>query len=157
MADAAPAEVPVPVVKLSPKWTTILASPLLYAMIVPLVVVDICLELYHRVAFPILGIPTVPRKHYIKIDRHLLPYLPAIVKLACIYCGYANGLLQYAGRIAGDTERYFCPIKHQAAADFHPPPHHRNFAEYGDARGFRELWEAGGRLEDKGTRSHPEP
>jgi hypothetical protein len=126
-------------------------------MIVPLVLLDIFLELYHRIAFPILGIPTVPRRRYIKIDRHLLPYLPAIVKLACVYCGYANGLLQYAARIAGDTERYFCPIKHQASAEFDQPPHHRHFAEYGDAQGFRRLWEAEEWRKEKETGRQSEP
>lgn len=153
MVDVARVEAPIPVVKLSPKWTTLLASPLLYAMIVPLILMDIFLELYHRLAFPILGIPTVRRGHYIKLDRQLLPYLPAILKVACAYCGYANGLIQYAARIAGDTELYFCPIKHQAVADFHPPPHHKSFIEYGDAEGFRQLWEAGERKKDRGSGS----
>jgi hypothetical protein len=157
MVEIAPVAAHVPVVKLSPRWTTILASPLLYAMIMPLVLVDIFLELYHRIAFPILGIPTVRRKQYIKIDRHLLPYLPAILKVACAYCGYANGLLQYAARIAGETERYFCPIKHQAGADFHPPPHHRDFTEYGDAAGFRRRWEAGEGRKDQEALSQPGP
>ncbi len=157
MVDAARAGRTVPVVKLSPRWTTLLASPLLYAMVVPLVLLDISLECYHRLAFPILGIPTVPRGRYIKLDRHLLPYLPAILKVACAYCGYANGLIQYAARIAGDTELYFCPIKHQAAADFYQPPHHRGFADYGDAEGFRNLWEAQDRPKDEGTGNHPEP
>ncbi|TAJ26846.1 MAG: hypothetical protein EPO64_05950 [Nitrospirae bacterium] len=153
MAKAEPVGAPVPTVKFAPKWTTVVAAPLLYAMIVPLIFVDISLEFYHRLAFPILGIPTVSRGSYIKLDRHLLPYLPFILKLACIYCGYANGLVQYAARIAGDTERYFCPIKHQAAAEFHPPPHHQDFIEYGDAEGFRKRWEAAGRVKDKETGS----
>lgn len=136
----ATADVPGVVVKLMPEWTTILASPILYMMILPLVLLDLSLELYHRLVFPILGIPLVPRRSYIKLDRHLLPYLPLALKVACAYCGYANGLLRYAARIAGDTEAYFCPIKHQAAADFHPPFHHQGFADYGDAAGFRQLW-----------------
>ncbi|MBM4123628.1 MAG: hypothetical protein FJ246_01520 [Nitrospira sp.] len=151
MAKAAPVDALVPIVKLAPKWTTLVASPLLYAMIVPLVFLDLFLEFYHRIAFPILGIPVVPRGSYIKIDRHKLSYLPAILKLACAYCGYANGVIQYAARIAGDTERYFCPIKHLETKDFHPPQHHEDFIAYGDAEGFRQRWEAGERVKDKGT------
>jgi len=124
-----------------PAWTTIAISPLLYAMIVPLAFLDLCLELYHRIAFPFLGIPTVARGVYIKIDRHKLPYLPPILKVACAYCGYANGLIQYAARIAGDTEAYFCPIKHQKSESFHQPAHHRDFAEYGDAGGFTRRYD----------------
>ena len=130
-------------VKVRPEWTTVVASPLLYGMFVPMVFLDLCLEIYHRLAFPLWGIPTVPRGDYIKIDRHLLPYLPVILKIACAYCGYANGLAQYAARIAGDTEAYFCPIKHQTSPTFQAPPHHKNFAEYGDAEAFRHRWEGG--------------
>ena len=123
-----------------PEGRTILASPILYAMIIPLVIVDFCLELYHRTVFPILRIPKVTRREYIKIDRHRLPYLPLVLKLACLYCGYANGLLHYALRIAGDTEAYFCPIKHGMDPTFHIPPHHRPFAEYGNEEDFRKHW-----------------
>jgi hypothetical protein len=148
MGEVVQDEVPVRVVKLSPAWKTVLASPFLYAMIVPLVLLDVCLELYHRLVFPILAIPRVRRSRYIRLDRQRLPYLPVILKVACAYCGYANGLLHYASRIAADTEAYFCPMKHQAATDFQAPPHHEGFLEYGDAEGFRKLWE--GRDRDRG-------
>ncbi len=59
------------------------------------------------------------RGAYIRLDRHRLAYLPWIVKLTCWYCSYANGLLQYAVRIAGDTESYFCPLNtRNAQANF---------------------------------------
>jgi len=142
MADVTREAVPIAGVKVSPGWRTILASPLLYAMIIPLIMLDISLELYHRLVFPVLGIPRVRRGSYIKLDRQRLPYLPFVLKVACAYCGYANGLIHYALRIAGDTEAYFCPIKHQVDPDFHPPPHHTGFVEYGDAEGFRQRWHA---------------
>ncbi len=128
-------------VKVRPEWSTLIISPLLYGMFVPIVFLDICLEIYHRLSFPLMGIPTVTRGDYIKMDRHHLPYLPFILKIACSYCGYANGLFHYAMRIAGDTEAYFCPIKHQSSPDFHPPAHHKNFAECGDAEAFRHRWQ----------------
>jgi hypothetical protein len=140
-AESQAATPPIIRIKVSPEWSTLAVSPLLYGMFVPIVLLDICLEIYHRLAFPILGIPTVPRGNYIKMDRHLLPYLPVILKIACAYCGYANGVFNFAMRIASDTEAYFCPIKHQASPDFHAPPHHKNFAEYGDAETFRHRWE----------------
>jgi len=123
-----------------PTWRTIAASPMLYAMIIPLVILDLFLELYHRIVFPLLGISMVHRKDYILIDRYRMSFLPLMLKIACAYCGYANGLLQYAVRIAGDTERYFCPSKHQATHGFHAPPHHDTFAEFGDAEGFRQCF-----------------
>ncbi len=125
-----------------PQFKTFLAMPFLYGMCLPLLVLDICLCIYHWTVFPFLGIQRVSRKQYIRIDRHRLSFLPWVLKLGCAYCGYANGLLQYAGRIAGDTERYFCPSKHQEIPGFHPPPHHMDFAEYGDAKGFSERFHA---------------
>ena len=99
---------------------------------------DIGLSLYHWTVFAVLGIKPVERAQYIGIDRHRLSYLPWVLKLGCAYCGYANGLLHYAMRIAGDTELYFCPSKHRETPEFHPPSHHQYFAEYGDAKGFSE-------------------
>ena len=124
-----------------PSWRTIIALPFLGAMIVPLTLFDLCLEFFHHTVFPILGIPRVSRSTYIRFDRHRLPYLPWVLKAACSYCSYANGLVQYAGRIAGDTEGHFCPSKHQEAPGFHHPLHHEHFADYGDATKFRERFQ----------------
>ena len=121
-----------------PSWPTIVASPFLYGMIIPLGFLDLFLELYHRIAFPLLGIPPVRRRDYILIDRHRMSFLPLLLKVACAYCGYANGILHYAVRIAGDTEGHFCPSKHQATPEFQAPPHHQDFAEFGDAQGFSQ-------------------
>lgn len=121
-----------------PNWRTIISSPVMYSMIVPLLFFDLFLEIFHRTVFPVLGIPLVLRGDYIRIDRHRLAYLPWILKFACAYCGYANGLIQFAARIAGDTEWFFCPSKHQASSGFYPPPHHQHFAEYGDQEGFHK-------------------
>ncbi len=118
----------------------ILLSPILYGMVIPLVFLDLCLTLYHWTAFPFLKIPLVKRASYIQLDRHRLAFLPPILKLTCAYCGYANGLLQYAVRLAGETEAYFCPMKHQGKRDFYPPLHHRYFAEYGDPQGFQQRY-----------------
>jgi hypothetical protein len=119
-----------------PAVKTLVSLPFLYGMCIPLIFLDLAVSLYHFTVFPFLGITRVPRKHYIRIDRHRLSYLPWVLKLGCAYCGYANDLLHYALRIAGDTELYFCPSKHQRTPEFHAPPHHQNLAEYGDAEGF---------------------
>ena len=115
----------------------VIASPFLYMMVVPLALLDLCLMVYQYVVFPLLGISIVARPLYIRADRYRLPYLSPVQKLACAYCGYANGLLHYAVRIAGETERYFCPIRHQQSPGFHAPPHHRAFVEYGDETAWR--------------------
>ena len=52
----------------------LVSAPLIWVMIVPVVISDICLEIYHRIAFPIYGIPYVKRSRYIRIlDREKLP------------------------------------------------------------------------------------
>jgi len=116
----------------------LLAAPLVYALIVPLVLVDISVTLFQSVCFPIYGIPKVPRGDFIVVDRHQLAYLNPLEKLNCVYCGYANGLLAYAREIAGRSEAHWCPIKHLRKAK---GQHRRyyDFAEFGDAEGFHEL------------------
>ena len=123
-------------------WNVLLASPILYGMFIPLLFLDLSLTIYHWTVFPILRIPRIQRAAFIRLDRHRLAYLPWIVKLTCTYCGYANGLLHYGVRLAGDTEAYFCPIKHQQRQQaFFFPPHHRHFADFGDAGTFQALYQ----------------
>jgi hypothetical protein len=113
----------------------VLTAPVIYALILPLAVLDLFGTVYQRVCFPVYGIPRVRRGDHVVIDRHHLAYLNALQKLNCVYCGYGNGVLSYAREIASRTEAYWCPIKHaRRIAD----PHDRmaGFADYGDAEGF---------------------
>jgi hypothetical protein len=113
--------------------------PFIYGMIVPTVFLDATMEVYHRVAFPLYGIPRVKRSKYIKLDRQKLSYLKPLEKVNCVYCGYVNGLFAYAVQIAGETEKYWCGIKHEQDENFVPPAHHKDFLEYGDEKGYREI------------------
>jgi len=108
------------------------AAPFIWMMIIPLVILDIYIEIYHHICFPLYRIPLVQRSKYIKIDRHKLTYLTPMDKIDCIYCGYANGLMQYASEIAGRTEKYWCAIKHKKSVGFLQPKHHKDFVDYGD-------------------------
>lgn len=117
----------------------LIAGSITYLLIAPIVIIDIFIEFYHRACFPLLGIPFVKRTQYIRIDRHRLSYLSAWEKLNCAYCGYANGLIMYAMRIAGETERYWCGIKHKEDTTFTPPLHHQFFLPYGDEKTFNEF------------------
>jgi hypothetical protein len=114
----------------------LLSVPLIYALVVPLILLDLSVAIYQSVCFPIYGIPKVRRRDYLIFDRGRLAYLNAIEKVGCVYCSYANGLLAYIAEIAGRTEQYFCPIKH---ADPVVQPHSRypQFLPYGDARAYR--------------------
>jgi hypothetical protein len=113
-----------------------LAAPVIYAGWVPLALLDLFLWVYQGVCFPAYRIEKVRRGDYVVLDRGDLPYLNALEKFNCLYCGYANGLIGYAREIAARTEQFFCPIKHArrvvAAHDRYP-----GFFEYGDAESFR--------------------
>lgn len=116
---------------------TLLSAPLIYAMIVPLVLLDLSMTLYQQVCFRVYGIDRVCRRDYLVIDRHHLAYLNIIEKLNCVYCGYGNGVIAYAREITARTEQYWCPIKHARRA---LSAHERaeRFFDYGDAHAWRE-------------------
>ena len=119
----------------------VLSAPLIYAQIVPLIMLDIAVTLFQWVCFPIYGLKNVPRDDFIALDRHHLAYLNPIEKLNCAFCGYANGLLAYAREVAGRTEEHWCPIKHARRTK---GQHRRfyGFPDYGDAEGYRQRTEA---------------
>ena len=116
----------------------IISIPFIWALLPSFVILDITIEIYHQICFRLYQIPLVKRRNYIKIDRNRLRYLKWYDKINCAYCGYANGLLHYAGVIAGETEKYWCAIKHQKQKGFVEPAHHKDFLEYGDEKGFRK-------------------
>lgn len=105
----------------------IFTAPFIYSLIIPFVILDIFLEAYHRVCFPVYSIPYVKRSAYIRIDRHKLSFLSPIEKVHCMYCGYCNGLIHYAAQIAGATETYWCSIHHEHTEGFQAPEHHQDF------------------------------
>lgn len=115
----------------------LLSAPIVYAMIIPLVVLDITFSLYQHICFRVYRIPRVRRRDYLVIDRHQLVYLNPIEKFNCVYCGYGNGLVEYVREITARTEQFWCPIKHvRRTLD----EHHRmnRFFDYGDAETYRK-------------------
>lgn len=121
-------------------WTadirSYLVAPLIYAMIVPLVLLDFFVSLYHAIGFSLLRIEKIKRSDYIIFDRNHLAYLNIFEKINCGYCSYANGLIAYTREIAGKTEQYWCPIKHAKKA-YLTHPYYKNFIEYGDADSYQ--------------------
>ena len=114
----------------------LLTAPAIYSLIVPLVLLDLWATFYQHVCFRVYGIARVRRADYFVVDRERLPYLNALEKANCAYCGYANGVISYAREIAARTEQYWCPIKHLRA----PRSTHNRYASfiaYGDARTLR--------------------
>lgn len=123
-----------------PRLRRLASAPFVWLMIVPLVILDVFIEIYHHTCFPLYEIPLVKRSRYIKIDRQKLEYLTWIEKICCAYCGYGNGLLQYSAEIAGQTEKYWCGIKHKKYADFIEPRHQKDFVDYGDEIAFKKMY-----------------
>lgn len=119
----------------------VLSAPFIYAMIVPLGFLDLCLTGYQVICFPLYRIPKVARSNYIVIDRHHLSYLNIIEKVNCIYCGYANGLIAYAREITARTEQYWCPIKH-ARRGLDPHRRYVDFLDFGDSQDYPTKLEA---------------
>lgn len=132
----------------------LVTAPVIYALIVPFVLLDIFVTIYQRVCFPVYGIERVRRGDFIRLDRHHLAYLNGVQKLNCIYCGYANGLISYVQEIAGRTEAYWCPIKHAARVGGHHA-YYAQFVDYGDAEGYGPGLEASrGRITKVGLSGH---
>jgi len=115
----------------------IVSAPVIYAMVIPLAILDLSMTLYQQICFRIYGIPLVPRGDYLVIDRGHLAYLNAIEKLNCTYCGYGNGVIAYGREITARTEQFWCPIKHARRA---PGAHDRveNYFDYGDVEAWRQ-------------------
>jgi hypothetical protein len=114
----------------------IAVAPVIYAMVIPLALLDASFSVYQAICFTAWGIARVPRRQYVIIDRQRLGYLNAIEKLNCVYCGYANGVLAYVREIAGRTEQYWCPIRH-ATQIRGAHSRYKEFVAYGDAEGYR--------------------
>jgi hypothetical protein len=119
----------------------VLTAPAIYALIIPFALLDIFVSVYQAVCFPVYGIPKVPRRDYIVIDRQHLAYLNGLQKLNCIYCGYANGLIGWVREVASRTEAYWCPIKH-ARRIAEPHLRYPGFVDFGDEIEFQERVEA---------------
>ena len=118
--------------------------PLVGSLIIPLLILDVLIEIYHRICFPLCKIPYVERKNYIRIlDRFKLRYLNIFQKFYCAYCGYGNGVIRYWAKIAAETEGYWCAIQHEKNPEFRPSEHQNSFAKYGDKKDFEKKYVGG--------------
>ncbi|MBT9501287.1 MAG: hypothetical protein IV092_08580 [Burkholderiaceae bacterium] len=113
----------------------LITGPLIYGMVIPLLMLDLCVTLYQWVCFPIYGINKVRRSDYLVFDRRHLGYLNLIEKFHCTYCEYGNGLMAYMTEILARTEQYFCPIKH-AHKVLSTHTRYNRFLDYGEAEAY---------------------
>ena len=114
----------------------LLAAPVIYSMIIPIVILHLWISIYQLLCFPLFGIARVRHRDYIVIDRHKLAYLNGIEKFNCVYCGYANGVFAFVREITARTEQYWCPIQHRRTPR-NTHGRYERFLKYGDAEGYR--------------------
>jgi hypothetical protein len=114
----------------------ILTAPVIYALFVPVVLLDLFVAVYQAICFPVYGIPRVRRTDYLAFDREQLGYLNALEKLNCAYCAYANGVFAYVREVGSRTEQYWCPIKH-ARRVLGVHARYGSFVDFGDGDAYR--------------------
>ena len=119
----------------------LITGPIIYAMVLPLLMLDACVTFYQWACFPIYGIGKVRRRDYLVFDRRQLGYLNFIEKFHCTYCEYGTGLMAYMSEILARTEQYFCPIKH-AHKVLGTHARYNRFLDYGEADAYEAKLEA---------------
>lgn len=118
------------------KIGVIATVPIIWAVLIPAILLDLFVSFYQATCFPIYKIPKVNRKEYIVLDRYKLFYLNNIQRLNCLYCEYFNGLIAYIKEIAARTEQHWCPIKH-AKQPKQMHSRYDKFLDYGDVEDFK--------------------
>jgi hypothetical protein len=121
---------------LSAELRNVVSAPVIYAVVFPLLLVDLAVTAYQFLCFPLYRIQRVRRRDYLVFDRTHLGYLNLLEKINCAYCSYANGLAAYVKEVVGRTEQYWCPIKH-ARRVLQAHPYYGGFVDYGDAEAYR--------------------
>jgi hypothetical protein len=125
---------------LTANWLTLLTAPVIYALIVPILFLDLSITVYQHICFRAYGLPSVKRSDYFVFDRAHLAYLNLIEKVNCAYCSYGNGVMAYGREVVARTEQYWCPIKH-ARKIMAAHPYYTGFVDFGDAQSYKDQLE----------------
>ena len=118
-------------------WLTISTAPVIYALIIPILFLDLSITVYQHICFRAYGLPRVKRGDYFVFDRAHLAYLNMIEKINCAYCSYGNGVMAYGREVVARTEQYWCPIKH-ARKIMAAHPYYTGFVDFGDAQSYKD-------------------
>lgn len=93
-------------------FRSIFVLPFALAMLIAVFAFDLCLSLYHRIAFAICGMKRVKRKPNFKLDQRKIAMLSRTERFFAIYILYVNGVMNYAKKIIFESEQHFCkPMK----------------------------------------------
>lgn len=92
----------------------LISAVLMYGLLFLFMFADLVASFFQFVYFNSFKIPKVKRAEYIIVfDRTKLSKLNPMQKIACAYCGYANGVISYIKAILVQVEIYSCAIKHK--------------------------------------------
>ena len=122
---------------LTANWLSVLTAPVIYALLLPMLLLDVSITIYQQICFRAYGIPRVKRGDYFVYDRAHLAYLNLIEKINCAYCSYGNGVMAYGREVVARTEQYWCPIKH-ARKIMAAHPYYTGFVDFGDAQSYKD-------------------
>ncbi len=122
---------------LTANWLSVLTAPVIYALLLPMLLLDVSITVYQQICFRAYSIPRVKRGDYFVYDRAHLAYLNLIEKINCAYCSYGNGLMAYGREVVARTEQYWCPIKH-ARKIMAAHPYYTGFVDFGDAQSYKD-------------------
>lgn len=118
----------------------ILTAPVIYAVVVAFLLLDLLVTIYQQICFRVYGLPLVRRADHVIFDRHDRPHMNLRERLNCAYCDYAQGVISYAREIVYRTEHFWCPIKHKS--NLHGQTGvYAGYMEHGDTQDFKKkLW-----------------
>lgn len=106
----------------------IIGATLLYLAFPLIALLDIFSVLCNNVIFPLVGIPKIKRKDYVRpFSRFKLVQASIWYRVGCVYCSYANGVACYFQVIAMKVEFLYCPWKQKDQTKI---PHHRFFQDW---------------------------
>ena len=89
----------------------ILALPFAIAFLIPLVVYDLFLSLFHRIVFGLCKIKKVNRKSHFKVDQMKIAQLSKMQRFYAIYILYLRGLMNFGAKIAQECEYHWCQVR----------------------------------------------
>lgn len=121
-------------------WLSVITAPVIYALLLPILLLDLCITIYQHICFRAYGLARVRRGDYFVYDRTHLAYLNLIEKINCAYCSYGNGVMAYGREVVARTEQYWCPIKH-ARKIMGAHPYYTGFVDFGNAQSYKEQLE----------------
>lgn len=122
---------------LTANWLSVLTAPVIYALLFPILLLDLSITVYQHICFRAYGLACVKRSDYFVYDRTHLAYLNLIEKINCAYCSYGNGVMAYGREVVARTEQYWCPIKH-ARKIMAAHPYYTGFVDFGNAQGYKD-------------------